>query len=162
MIDAVQRELDWYFGAPRQTIELVRVGTHRYLLTLFLRQPPVITFPVTARTRYTPGTDWVVVELLDFEIWNRKMLAKRVVWSGDVEVTYHEGFITPPGDVAQLVLSLIAEGWRTYEAGGIDSGVTSERLSDYSYTLGGNADGAAVRNSPLFASVKAHWKRGRI
>jgi len=150
-IDSVQRELDWYFGPPRAAEEILN-GSGRQLM--FLRQPPVGDTPLIAYDRAGPTEEWDVIDVLYYENDGRALLHSTVWSSGfrNYRFTYDEGFLTPPGEIVQLVLDLVAAKWgRETKAG-----IVSETLGRYSYTL------KDVQETVNWGSVVKKWKRGRI
>lgn len=149
-IEAVQRELDWYFGEPRATSETLD-GTGR--ASLYLRQPPA-DGEVAVYERTGPTYSWEVLETTEYENDGRG-LHHRSQWTRghrNYRADYLEGFDSPPGDVQQLTLDLIDAKWN---ADG-HTGIRSESLGRYSYTL------ADLQELPQWATVRNNWKRGRI
>lgn len=152
-IDAVQRELDWYFGSPRSADEILD-GTG--LPSLWVRQY-FVNASVTVSNRSAVGDAWEVVDTDDYEFEvGKRGLFHASEWTRghrNYRVQYTEGFATWPGDVQQLVLDLISSRWETR---GTDKNLKSERIGDYAYTRG------ELQEMPGWAEVWAHWKRGRI
>jgi len=151
---AVERELDWWFGAPRSVAETVN-GNGRPVF--YLRQPPHIDTPLLVEYRASLADDWEIVPATDYELDGRAV-QHAYCWTRGLRnwrFTYAEGFDQPPGDVVQLVLRLIAAQWLRPQSGDIQS----ETLGRYSYTRGGEIDVASVDG---WTAVAANWKRGRI
>jgi hypothetical protein len=151
-IDAVQIELDWYFGPARETEETLSGAG---LPTLWLRQPPVDEADVTVTYRTGVGGDWEAVDPDDYEVDGRGITHYHRWTRGrrNYHVIYEEGFTEMPGDVEQLILDLIASKWK---GRGDNPGMKSETIGDYSYTRGD------MEGSEHWGSVKARWRRGRI
>ena len=159
-LDAVQHELDWYFGASRPAEEILNGTGHR---ALWLRQPPLAG--VVVHTRTNVGQAWTVVPAADYEsdtdyITPSTSMGRSLFNVGAWEegrrnfrVVYAEGFAVMPGDVEQLLLDLVKGKW---EGRGTIPGMKSEKIGDYSYTRGDMEDTAG------WAAVVARWKRGRI
>lgn len=149
-IEAVQRELDWYFGAPRSTVEILNgLG----LPTLWLRQPPVGgTVEVLDRTG--PTADWDEVDAALYELDGRGLYHDSLWIRGfrNYRIEYEEGFTTPPGDVVQFTLDLIAQKWLSPRG----LAKVSEKLGRYSYTLGD------LEQTTGWTNVLGNWKRGRV
>ena len=149
-LGAIEHAVDWYFGPPRQTSEIVsaRAGT------VYLRQPPVAGYPISVSSRYTRSDPWETVESADYEVEGRK-LTHVSCWpltERGIRVVYHEGFETLPSDVELRVIELVSNSMRQRGK----EALKSESISDYSYTL---ADLAETSGWSQFVS---RWKRGRI
>jgi len=159
-LDAVQHELDWYFGTSRPAEEVLN-GTG--LRALWLRQPPLNGVVVYTRT----GVDqsWTVVPAANYEsdadyLTPSTSMGRSLFNVGNWErggrnyrVVYSEGFATMPGDIEQLLLDLVKGKWGAL---GTIPGMKSEKIGDYSYTRGDMEETAG------WAAVVARWKRGRI
>jgi len=148
----VERELQWYFGAPRETTEYLNgSGTPK----MFLRQHPDDGV-VALSERSGVGGTWVALDADDYEVQGRGIYsAYNGVWYRGLRnyrAVYLEGFSAPPEDIQQVVFALVAGLWNRR---GKD-GFTSESIGDYSYTLG---DITAVG---IWPAVKESWKRGKI
>ena len=148
----VERQLQWYFGEPRETTEYMNgTGTPR----MFLRQPPDDGVVVLSY-RSGVSTDWAVVDTEDYEITRRGLYSVYAsVWYRGLRnyrAVYLEGFSSPPGDIEQVVYSLVGALWNRRDK----DGYTSEKIGDYSYTL------ADLEKVASWVDVKASWKRGRI
>jgi hypothetical protein len=147
---AIEKEVDWYFGPPRETEELLGGNGG---LVLFLRQPPVGGV-VQIASRAGLSQPWVNVPTSSFDV------AKRRVFHGsgwncgyrNLRVRYQEGFEVIPGDVKALIKEMVATRWRS--KGGA---FLSETIGDYSYTRGD-----VTQHSTLWKTVVNNWKRGRI
>jgi len=152
-IDAIQRELDWYFCTPRPAVEVLNGSGLR---ALWLRQY-IVGATLTVEERYGVGDAWTVVPVADyeFEAGGRGLFSVANWTHGfrNYRVSYSEGFLTMPGDVEQLILDLVVSRWNSRET---DSGLRSETIGDYSYTR------ADLEEMPGWGAVWAHWKRGRI
>lgn len=156
-IDFVQRELDWYFGAPRLTTEILN-GTG--VSNIYLRQFPVITseMPLVVSGRH--GLDpWEIVEAENYEVSaNGRFIIAPGLWpygSRNVRVSYYEGFVETPGEIDQLILDLVSIKWR---GRGLNPEMQSETIGDYSYT---RADTDKLGGG-YWTAIKNRWKRGRI
>jgi len=151
-VDFVERQLQWYFGQPRETTEyLDGTGTPR----MFLRQPPDDGVVVLAY-RSGVGAAWTVAEEEDYEITGRGLYsAFASVWYKGLRnyrAVYLEGFSDPPGDIEQVVYSLVGAIWNRRDK----EGYTSEKIGDYSYTL------ADLEEVAGWASIKDSWRRGKL
>jgi hypothetical protein len=152
-IDAVQTELDWYFGEPRAAEQILDgTGTP----ALFLRQY-LVNSTVTVHERAGVGYAWEVVDSEDyeFEVGGRGLFHSLVWTRGNrnYRVRYTEGFTTMPGDVEQLILDIVAARWNNREN---DPMMKSETIGDYSYTRG------ELEEMPGWSEVWRRWSRGRI
>jgi len=152
-VDFIQRELDWYFGAPRAAVEVLNGPGLR---GLWLRQYIVGT-TLTVQERYGVGDTWTAVPVADYEFEaGGRGIFNVANWTHgfrNYRVSYSEGFATWPGDAEQLVLDLVASRWKGREN---DGAMKSETIGDYSYTR------ADLEEMPGWGAVWAHWKRGRI
>jgi hypothetical protein len=154
-LDAVERELDWYFGASREISEILDGSGLR---SLYLRQPPLNGVVVSERT--TVGGTWAVVDAAEYELGGNGITAGRGMfnagdWTRGVlnyRAVYDEGFTVMPGDIEQLLLDLVSAKWRNRGT----EGLKSERIGDYAYTLG------ELEASDQWAKVVGRWRRGRI
>lgn len=149
-IEAVERELDWYFGQPRAAEEILNGSGFS---AMWLRQPPVNG--LTAYSRTGPTHDWDEVDSDDYEQDGRGVWHANGIWFSGVRnwrFVYDEGFTVPPGDVVQFTLDLIKAKWNEPAI----QGIVSETLGRYSYTLGD------LESTTGWPSVVANWKRGRI
>lgn len=149
-IEAVQRELDWYFGDPRATVEILNgLG----LPTLWLRQPPVGA-AVEVFDRSGPTAAWNTVDADLYELDGRGVYHDSCWLRGfrNYRVEYEEGFDSPPGDVQQFTLDLVAQKWLSPRG----LAKKSEKLGRYSYTLGD------LEQTTGWTNVVANWKRGRV
>lgn len=149
-LDAVQRELDWYFGTSRATEEILN-GTG--LRSLWLRQPPLAGVVVSDRT--TVGDAWELVDAADYELGGRGLFNEGD-WTRGVRnyrVAYEEGFATMPGDIEQLLLDVVNAKWRGRDT---NPAMKSEKIGDYSYTRGD------LEDSQYWMAVVGRWRRGRI
>ena len=159
LTERIQRRLDWYFGPPRPVVEYLN-GQGRP--TVFLRQPPV--GGVVAMAYRSSPTEWLAYPTDEFFVDNRKVINTAVgFWpygTRNLRATYEEGFETPPGDIAQLLLDLMQANVTT-TSGAAGGNVTSEKLGDYSYTIGSGVTGA-LELSGHWADVYNSWRRGRI
>ena len=147
----VERELHWYFRDPRDAVEVLD-GTGE--ASMWLRQPPVDEGAVTVENRTGVGDAWEAVDATDYEVDGRGLYAAGEWARGkrNFRVSYREGFIDPPGDVAQLVLDLVASVWRDKGK----EGLRSERIGDYSYTR------ADLEDQPRWGNVRSNWERRRV
>jgi hypothetical protein len=148
-VEAVQRELDWYFGVPRATAEVLHGSG---CADIWLRQPPANGLVVQERTSLTDP--WEVVDTADYEnearaVWHATIW---LLGTRNYRFEYDEGFTSPPGDVVQLTLDLIASKWRKSN----QAGLKSERLGRYAYTLGD------LQSMPQWSTVRANWARLRV
>jgi len=159
-LDAVQHELDWYFGASRPAVEILDgTGTR----ALWLRQPPLSGVAVYERAGV--GAAWTLVSAADYEASGDtsqpmtamgRALFNVVNWTAGVrnyKANYDEGFTTMPGDIEQLLLDLVKGKW---QGRGAIPGMKSETIGDYAYTRGD------LEETQGWFSVVARWKRGRI
>jgi hypothetical protein len=98
---------------------------------------------------------WTVVATSRYEADGRGLHVPSQ-WSRGVRnfrALYEEGFTTPPGDVAQLLLELVSSKWK----GRSDrADMQSESIGDYSYTR------ADLEKQPAWSTVKNNWGRKRI
>lgn len=148
---AVQRELDWYFGAPRAATEILDGTGNR---ELWIRQPDA-GGNLAVSSRSTVGGTWSAVDTDDYESDGRGLF-NTGNWTRGVRnyrVTYSEGFATMPGDIEQLLLDLVSLKWKRRTS---DPGLKSERIGDYAYTRGD------LEESALWSLTVARWRRGRI
>lgn len=148
-LEAVQRNLDWYFGTPRDTSEILN-GTGR--ARMWLHQPPVDD-AVVAYEREGVGYDWVVIDPTLWETNGREVLAAGIFTSGfrNFRFDYEEGFATMPGDIEQLLLDMVKQKWNEGER----AGIVSETLGRYSYSLGD------LETAPGWTQVVNTWRRMR-
>jgi hypothetical protein len=157
LVAVIERKLDWYFGPPRDAVEILN-GPGR--TTLYLRQPPVGGV-VTVYTRAWAGGDvWLILDPVEYEVLGRKLI-HRSWWPygyRNIKVEYQEGFDDPPGDIVQLLLDLMQQ---FVVVGAAAGDVKSERIGDYSYTIGDGAS-ANVTGSSFWTDVWNNWKRGRL
>jgi hypothetical protein len=146
-LEAVERQLDWYFGDPREAEEILN-GNGRPVM--FLRQFPVDA-DVTVYCRDYIGATWVEVDATLYEVDSRKVAVQGVFIPGvrNYRFVYQEGFATIPGDIEQLVLDLVKRKW--FEG---KIGITSETLGRYSYSLGD------LETASGWTSVMNNWRRG--
>lgn len=95
----------------------------------------VIVVAVRSRILARP-TEWDI--LLDFELSGPFSLVRTdgYIWHPGIqyEVTYHDGFLTAPGDVQGLVIDLVRIA-RNGLAGASEAAIKSESIGDYSYTI---------------------------
>lgn len=150
-VAAVEQALDWYFGPPRDVVQVLDgTGTGH----MFLRQPPV--GDVVLETRHSVSAGWSTVAGDHWEQDGRGIhCVPGFRWQKgrrNFRARYQEGFEVPPGDIYQLVLELITATWKTRHA----AGVQSERIGDYSYAL------KDVRGAEGWSEVRRTWARGRI
>ncbi|MFC4006637.1 hypothetical protein ACFOY2_05355 [Nonomuraea purpurea] len=61
------------------------------------------------------------------------------LWCGDVNVTYAHGFTSMPDELLDLVCSVAARLSSTEEAAGMEAGIRSESIDDYSVTYAAEA-----------------------
>lgn len=148
----VQQELRWYFGTPRERVEVLNgTGTGK----MFLDQPPS-DGAVVVETRSGTSDGWTELDASNYELEGRGLYARvAYVWARgarNFRATYNEGFTAPPEDIKQLMMDLVAAIWnrRTHE------GFSSESIGDYSYTV------EDLDNLPRWTRVVNTWKRGRI
>jgi hypothetical protein len=149
-VATIERELDWYFGEPRDAVEVLD-GTGGAVL--YLRQPPV-DGTVTLASRSGPTGSWTTMDSTDFELDGRALYASGI-WTRGVRnyrATYQEGFVAAPQDIEQLVLDLVAALWR----GRGREGLASESIGDYAYTV------KDLQELPRWVGVLGAWRRGRI
>lgn len=151
-VDAVQNELDWYFGDPRAAVEVLDGPGHQ---ALWLRQY-IVNAALTVEERSGVGGTWATVDSDDyeFEVGGRGIFGAAAWARGkrNYRVSYTEGFATWPGDVEQLVLDLIASAWGRET----DPTMKSEHIGDYSYTR------ADLEETAGWSKVWNRWKRGRV
>jgi hypothetical protein len=159
-LDAVQHELDWYFGTSRPAVEVMNGTGGR---ALWLRQPPLAG--VTVHTRTGIDQPWTLVAATDYESdmdYTQPMTAMgRSLFNvgnwtrgkRNYRVQYNEGFAVMPGDIEQLLLDLVKGKW---EGRGTTPGLKSERIGDYAYTRGD------LEETEGWSMVVARWRRGRI
>lgn len=162
LVDRIQRRLDWYFGPPRPATEILS-GNGRAVL--FLRQPPVgNAVSVAYRTGRSNGPKWDVLPASDYGVQGRKLVAVGPgAWPygvRNIQVRYLEGFVDPPGDVVQLLLDLMQANV-TASSGSAGGDITSEKLGDYSYTVGSGST-AQLESAATWGDVYNGWRRGRI
>lgn len=149
----IERETNWYFGPLRAVTEVLD-GTG--LGVMFISQPPVDDPVVLViRNRSSVGADWTVVDAADYEVRDRGLYAAGIWAQGqyNFEVAYNQGFCDVPGDIAQLLLDLVAAKWRGNDE---NPAMKSERIGDYSYTR------ADLTQLDSWASVRNNWVRKRI
>lgn len=154
-VETIQRDLDWYFGPPRDAVEVLN-GTGSD--AMYLRQPPV-GGEVTLETRYSVTGDWTAVPAENWELDGRGLFCSPGFrWQRgrrNFRASYQEGFEAAPGDIQQVVLELIGATWRTRGK----EGLQSERIGDYAYV---NAQMGAVRSTSAYAEARSNWRRGRM
>ena len=152
-VDFVQRELDWYFGAPRAATEILD-GTGTNLITV---RQFIVNSSVVVSERDTVGEAWETVDTDDYEFRvGERGLYHASEWTAgkrNYRVQYTEGFETMPGDIEQLILDLVTSRWNNRDN---DPGLRSEHIGDYSYTR------ADLEELPGWSAVFNHWRRGRI
>ena len=149
-LDAVQRELDWYFGESREVTETLDGTGNR---VLWLRQPPLGGVVVSDRTGV--GDAWAVVDTADYE-GDTRGLFHVANWTAGVrnyQIVYAEGFAVMPGDIEQLLYDLVNAKWRGRTT---NPAMKAEKIGDYSYTRGD------LEGSKYWDTVVARWRRGRI
>ena len=61
------------------------------------------------------------------------------LWCGDVNVTYVHGFATLPDELLELVCSVAVRLSATDDAAGMEAGIRSETIDDYSVTYAAEA-----------------------
>lgn len=61
------------------------------------------------------------------------------LWCGDVNVTYVHGFATLPDELLDLVCSVAVRLSATEDAAGMEAGIRSEQIDDYSVTYAAEA-----------------------
>jgi len=147
--EAVERYTDWYFGAPRDTSEIVN-GNGRP--RMWLKQYPV-DGAVVAYEREGVGYAWVAIDTDLWEVNGREVLAAGVFTAGlrNFRFDYQEGFDTMPGEIEQLLLDMVKQKWNE----GTRVGVVSETLGRYSYSLGD------LESMPGWSNVVNTWVRKR-
>ncbi len=153
----VERKLRWYFGIPRPKVELLN-GTNAP--KMFLNQPPADGATVLLESRSGVGQDWTTVAATDFELDGRGLYAAvGYRWTKGLRnyrATYNEGFTEVPGDIRQLLLTLIVMVWSRRGR----EGLGSEKIGDYAYT--NEVMNTIIGNIPLWAEIMHVWRRGRI
>jgi hypothetical protein len=86
----------------------------------------------------------ILAEDVDYEFRGDILYRLGGVWSRGVEyeLTYYDGYETAPLDIQALVLEMVTGGYGANQsvADGT-SGITSEKIGDYSYSLGGSGTG---------------------
>lgn len=148
----IEKEVDWYFGPPRPTVEILSGNGSN---GLYLRQPPVEGYPLTVQDRRNGfRAPWAEIEVESYEASGRRLIHESSWLRGyrTYRVTYYEGFEEVPGDVQALMLEMVAGA---LQARGKE-GMKSETIGDYSYTK------ADMSSSPTWKTVINNWKRGRI
>lgn len=150
--EIVQRELRWYFGEPRETVEILDgTGTPK----LFLKQMPS-DGAVVMESRGGTNDAWTVMSADDYELEGRGLYARSAyIWARGMRnfrATYKEGFATPPKDIQQVVMDLVSAIWNRQG----HEGFASESIGDYSYTV------EDLDNLPRWTRVVNTWKRGRV
>lgn len=87
------------------------------------------------------------------------ILHRNAGWSGgtmNIYVTYDAGYTTVPYDVQQACIELITQ-W--YNRAQHDVSLKSERLGDYSYTLGDTSATFVITPNTLVGQILAPWRR---
>jgi hypothetical protein len=134
--------------------ELILYG---HVDTTFLEESASILEPVHVRVRWVgEGKDaWVDLTFEEeFEFRGDTLYRLNGWWSRgmEYELTYYDGYETAPLDIQALVLEMVTGGYGANQsvADGT-SGITSEKIGDYSYSLGGSGtgDGGAVSGGDL-------------
>lgn len=77
------------------------------------------------------------------------------LWCGDVNVTWTHGFATVPDELLELVCSLAVRLSATEEAAGMEAGIRSESIDDYTVTYAAEAVESASGLLPGEASQLA-------
>lgn len=118
---------------------------------------------ITVEQRFRDG-EWEEFE--DFELRDDRLVrTDGWVWprSAEYRITYLNGFTTAPSDIQALVIEMAAGQYGADAASAAgEVGVTSEKIGDYSYTLGetavAGATGGGVLSDTGFATLN-RWKR---
>jgi hypothetical protein len=151
------------FSAPLSTVEYQYGSGTR---DLFLKGHLDVgeAEPVIAVAVRFPGGDWEEEE--DFELREDRLVrTDGWVWSrgGEYRITYLNGYTLAPSDVQALVIEMVAGQYGADAASAAgELGVTSEKIGDYSYTLGETAVAGATGGGTIsdtgFATLN-RWKR---
>ncbi|MFA5604188.1 MAG: hypothetical protein WDA12_05010 [Bacilli bacterium] len=162
-VAAIEKEVDWYFGEPRATEEILDGSSSRVKTDLFIRQYPVPGQPVVISERSRIGSSWSVIPSSNYEFGgNGRVIIHVSFWPvgrRNIRVQYTEGFVSMPGDVQQLALDMVGSRWKSRLLGG--GPLKSESLGDYSYTLG-DLEGSGRDSGSAWGKVRNNWGRGRI
>lgn len=153
--EAIERDLDWYFGPARDASEVLDgTGTSK----LFLRQPPVDEDAVEVYYRSGVGGTYSLVDASKYEVEGRGLYADGRWARGkrNFRADYQEGFAEVPGEVVQLLLELVGNAWGSRDVSAV--GIVSESIGDYSYSKGV----LAVENAASYSRVAGNWRRLRL
>lgn len=151
------------FSTPLSTVEYQYGSGAR---DLFLRghlevgeEEPVIL----VEQRFRDG-EWEVFE--DFEFRDGVLVrTDGWVWprSAEYRITYLNGYTVAPSDIQALVIEMVAGQYGADAAAAAgELGVTSEKIGDYSYTLGETAIAGATGGGVISDTGKGtlnRWKR---
>lgn len=154
-VEFVERESGFYYGVPKDHTEYLRGnGTD----TIFLSDN-IATAPTSIKERpYPGGTDTTILPA-DTDGYvvrdGRGLRRKAGVWyyGYEYEVTYKRGYTSKqaPGWVEQAVIRFVK---LHYLPEGVTSGLQSETIRGYSYTVADAADQQAEEAS-LLADVRS-------
>lgn len=112
---------------------------------------------VWSRSRF--GGTWQLLE--EDTSWERRedtlvFLSPWPMWScsDEFKIEYYDGYMAAPDDIKAVILELVTAGYEAEidSASGAASGVTSEHIGDYSYTVDLSA-AASVATGGLLSSL---------
>jgi hypothetical protein len=142
-LEFLERETHRRFGAVEDTVEFRDgSGTSR----LWLREPPL--GPDSEHTIVVAGRrgagDWEEVDPAAYEVRGRALIrrdGRQWMRRDEYRIEYARGYEALPLDIEREVFDLVR--WKLTDLAERQSGVISEKIGDYSYTLGDvNAVGA--------------------
>lgn len=111
---------------------------------------PTTSVRVFRRPKAERFREWE--ELIEGQDWERRgqtliFLAAWSVWplEDEFKVTYLDGYASAPEDIKEVVIELAMNQYMgDADTASGTSGITSEKLGDYSYTIGGSSASASV------------------
>lgn len=98
-----------------------------------LLSPPITAVTTVAKVAEDGGatlTGWR---------WDHGVRIHRIPWYGQVNITYTHGFTTMPDELVELVCSVAARLGASSTTTGMEAGVRSEAIDDYSVTYAAEA-----------------------
>lgn len=119
-------------GRPiSSTTSTVRYHVEDGAVTLL--SPPITAVTTVAKTADDGGTT------LTGWRWDGSTRVRGIPWCGQVSITYTHGFVTIPDELKDLVCSVAARLGASTGAAGMEAGIRSESIDDYSVTYAAEA-----------------------
>lgn len=120
-------------------------GSRSMYLRGYIAEPePEVGEALVIRDR-APGGEWEA--FTPWELRNNKQLIRNdgLVWFRNIEyeISYLNGYVEAPGDIISLILDMVGTAYITITEGSAGD-ITSEKIGDYSYTIGGASSGGAT------------------